>query len=63
MLLMHLLAHLPNILANELRNLTTKGDGSKKRATHDVTPYYVTAPIRWRRLAAWHFSWQTAFYI
>jgi hypothetical protein len=42
----HFLAYLSYILAQELQNLTKKGDGKRKRVLYHATPYYVREPIR-----------------
>jgi hypothetical protein len=42
----HFLAHLPYILAQELRNLTKREMENGKRGPSDATPHYVRKPIR-----------------
>jgi hypothetical protein len=56
MFLMHLLAHLPNILASELRNLTTKGDGNKKELL------MMSRQIMWQRRFAGS-AWQRGTFL
>ena len=59
----HVLAHLSDILAHELKNDVRREAEKKKRATHDVTPDYAREPIRSKRLGAWRVIWKTVFFI
>lgn len=36
---------------------------NEKRAAHNVTPHYVAEAIGSSRSGAWHFTWQTVFFI
>src|SRR5713226_8409016 len=58
-----LLALLPNIMAQEKEIWRKREVTNEKRAAHNVTPHYVAEAIGSSRSGAWHFTWQTVFFI
>src|SRR5215469_7046772 len=59
--LTNFLAVLPESMATKRARKGKKAAMSKERKIPHVRPDYVAESIRSRRLAAWHFSWQTGF--
>lgn len=58
-----LLALPPNSMAQEKEIWRKREVTNEKRAAHNVTPHYVAEAIGSSRSGAWHFTWQTVFFI